>query len=159
MKSTRLQLTSQSQSQSQSSQSLQQLPREAVEDVEFVRLVYYPVVSAFVHSCLDCSSSSRERPWKTWRSTSRAPRCRQCARGGGGALKRARSEEERKSLPPRRRHQPVVEELPGALSEGQWECPRPTCSFINKTEGGVCEMCECPPVSDSDASSEENEDM
>eukprot|EP00808_Paulinella_micropora_P003701 g80442.t1 len=81
------------------------------------------------------------------------------ARGGGGARKRARSEEDGKSLPPRRRHQLVIEELPGALSEGEWECPRPTCRFINKTGGGVCEMCECPPVSDSDASSEENENM
>eukprot|EP00808_Paulinella_micropora_P027759 g31641.t1 len=68
------------------------------------------------------------------------------ARGGGGARKRARSEEDGKSLPPRRRHQLVIEELPGALSEGEWECPRPTCRFINKTGGGVCEMCECPPV-------------
>eukprot|EP00808_Paulinella_micropora_P013570 g59311.t1 len=64
------------------------------------------------------------------------------ARGGGGARKCARSEEDGKSLPPRRRHQLVIEELPGALSEGEWECPRPTCRFINKTGGGVCEIGE-----------------
>eukprot|EP00808_Paulinella_micropora_P010434 g29615.t1 len=72
------------------------------------------------------------------------------ARGGGGARKRARSEEDGKSLPPRRRHQLVIEELPGALSESEWECPRPTCRFINKTGGGACEMCECPPSAGED---------
>eukprot|EP00808_Paulinella_micropora_P006092 g43837.t1 len=60
------------------------------------------------------------------------------ARGGGGARKRARSEEDGKSLRPRRRHQLVIEELPGALSEGEWECPSTVTQVQRRTR-----ICRC----------------
>eukprot|EP00808_Paulinella_micropora_P018879 g62456.t1 len=257
MKSTRLQLTSQSQSQSRS-QSLQQLPREAVEDVEQqlpreavedvevdvegaalqavlgaeaeLELASAPGVKVMAEACHHADDASLQlrnyqkfltltvrgnvprvtfstnkegndasfvsgprsattvkpaqstttRRWKSTqrsqsqsqsqtqsRSQSQQQLPREAVEGvevdvegaalqavhGGRRCSQARpGEEDGKSLPPRRRHQLVIEELPGALSEGERECPRPTCRFINKTGGGVCEMCECPPVSYSDAS-------